>query len=336
MNFFVEGGIMETKSKLRMFLEKVPYLVDIYHYFKYVFPWIFYFKPKVLEINGSKMYLNVNEPDRDLRKTFRIYAANRIHEQHTTWMIERELLRGDQVYLDLGANIGYFSLLASRIVGPKGKVFSFEPEPRNFSCLVKNKELNGYTQMNPFQKAASDKDGKTTLYICPYDTGHHTIRQSEGITSYETNAKFDKDRITAVDVPTISIDAFLKEQNIAEVDLIKIDVEGAEFLAINGMKETLKGCKNTKIIMEFFPLLIEKMGNSPERLLAQLTAELGFEMFEISDDYDSEKSTENFLKKISSADEILAKYREKKMYHINLLLLKRSNARYEQIVNFKL
>ncbi len=327
---------MENKSKVRAFLEKVPHLVEMYHYFKYVFPRAPYLNPKVVEINESKMYLNVNEPDLGLRKTFRIYAANKVHEQHTTWMIERELLKKDQVYLDLGANIGYFSLLAAKIVGSKGKVFSFEPEPRNFTCLLKNKELNGYTQMQPFQKAASDKEGKTTLYICPYDTGHHTIQQSDGITSYETNTKFDKSRITAIDVPTISMDHFLQEQHVSEVDLIKIDVEGAEFLAINGMSHTLKACKNTKIVMEFFPLLIEKMGSSPDRLLKRITSEFGFEMFEITDDYDSDNDKASFLKRINTFDEILEKYQEKKMYHINLLFVKKCNDRYAQIVNFRI
>src|SRR4030042_7144688 len=97
----------------------------------------------IIEIQGSKMYVNVHEKDPSMRSTFRTYALNLIHEKATTELFKTMVKEGD-VVLDMGANIGYFTILAARLVGKKGKVYSFEPEPRNYSYLKKNIELNKY------------------------------------------------------------------------------------------------------------------------------------------------------------------------------------------------
>ena len=191
--------------RIREIIKKIPFALPFYVWIMDVVPFLFYTEPEVLTIQGSKMYLNVREQDKDMRKTFRAYAKNRVHEPRTTQFVQDVLKQGD-IFVDLGANIGYFSLLAAKTVGKGGRVFSFEPENRNFKYLIRNKELNNYNQITAAQKAISNKKDKVKLYICPYDTGHHTINQSEGITSYTTAAVYEPDKITYSEIETVTLD----------------------------------------------------------------------------------------------------------------------------------
>lgn len=320
---------------IKNLIKKIPFMIPLYKSIKNDLPYLFYNKPKVLIIQGSKMYLNVHERDKSIQKTFRAYAKNQIHEPTTTKFIRNILKEGD-TFIDLGANIGYFSLLAANKVGKKGKVFSFEPEPRNFKYLMKNKELNEYNQITATQKALSNKKDVIKLYICPYDTGHHTIKQSEGITSYETSAVYEQDKICSIEIETIILDEFLSSQGIKKVDLIKMDVEGAELLALEGMEKTISKNDDIKMIVEFFPLLIEKMGCSPGAFLKKLSDEYKLLLYEVVDDYNAEHSLRaTFLKKIDKYEELLSHYANDKMYHINIFAIKNSNKYLEQILSYK-
>jgi predicted methyltransferase len=110
----------------------------------------------VVEVQGSKMYVDVFDPDPSMRATFRAYALNRVHEESTTNLFRNIVKEGD-VVVDLGANVGYFTLLTAKLVGRKGKVYAFEPEPRNYGYLLKNIQLNGYEHVVASQKAVADR-----------------------------------------------------------------------------------------------------------------------------------------------------------------------------------
>ena len=86
------------------------------------------------------------------------------HEQFETEVFKKEIEKGDTV-LDLGSHIGYYTLIAAELVGEKGKVFAFEPEPTNFVLLKKNIKINNYQNVIPVQKAVSNKNGKGRLYL---------------------------------------------------------------------------------------------------------------------------------------------------------------------------
>ncbi|MBN2354055.1 MAG: FkbM family methyltransferase [Spirochaetales bacterium] len=254
-----------------------------------------------------------------------MYAKNKIHEAKTTMLIEKILKPGD-TFFDLGANIGYFSLLASKLVGGDGLVYSFEPEIRNFTYLSRNKELNDYTQMHPYNNAVSDKEEMIKLYICPYDTGHHTINQEAGIISYETTTDYNRKDIVARDIAAVTIDSFVAKNKIDKIDLIKMDVEGAEFLALNGMRRTLASNKSIKMIFEFFPLLIENMGSSPTDFLHSIVHDFDFDMYEVFDDYYADHGEmSKLLKKIEEPESIAQGYADNKMFHINLFLIKKDD-----------
>lgn len=139
-------------------------------------------------------------------------------------MFIENLNKGDIIF-DIGANVGFYSLLAAEIVGPSGKVFSFEPLPENFNYLKKHIEINGYKNIFPFQVAVSDKSGLAFLKIEGSNaTGHFGSGD--------------------IHVETISLDEWIKNNKLPIPNFLKIDVEGAEFLVLSGAENVLKNHKH--------------------------------------------------------------------------------------------
>ncbi len=293
---------------------KIPGIKRVYDYlFGFFYP-----DSSVIEVEESKMYADINHPSQSMRNTFRAYASNRIHEPQTTELIKSLVKKGD-VVLDLGANIGYFTLLAAKLVGEKGRVFSFEPEPTNFKYLTKNIQLNNYTQVKAMQNAVSQKSGeKIKLFICEYESGHHTINQPNGIKDYG-GGKHIAEIVNSIEIETVSIDDLYKNVIKTPVNFIKMDVEGAEMLALLGMEQTIKESKSLKMVIEFFPLLIKDMGNSPEEFAKKLLKDYGFSMYVVSGEYSSH--TKEGLLKIESVDQLMDLCKEKEG-HLNLFLEK--------------
>lgn len=293
---------------------KIPGMLRVYDR---LFP-LFWTEETILDVQGSKMYLNVRDKDPSMRKTFRAYALNRIHEESTTELFKKVVKDGD-VVVDLGANIGYFTLLAAKLVGRNGKVYSFEPEPINFSFLKKNIELNDYKQVVANQKAIAEGSGTVKLYICHYDTGHHTINQYGGIKAYRPD--FTEDKKEFVEIEKVALDDFLKDKK-QPVDVIKMDVEGAEMLALSGMDRILRESKNLKMFIEFFPLLIKEMGGSPEDFARKLLEDHHFSMFVIGEDYSMhDYVTDKGYLRIDSVDELMNLCKGE-ADHVNLFLKK--------------
>jgi len=285
--------------------EKTPGALWVYNFlFRSLWP-----HKNIIEVQGSKMYINVRGENLAIGRTLQSYASKKIHEPATTNLFKKLLKKGD-VVIDLGANIGYFTLLAARLVGERGRVYAFEPEPVNFKFLKKNIELNNYSQVEAYQMAVAEKSGKTRLYICSYDSGHHTINQFNGIKDYSRGREVEKKWI---EVETTSLDKFLEGRE-KRVDLIKMDIEGAEPMALSGMDKTLKENTNLKMIIEFFPLLIRKMGFSPEEFIQKLLEVYKFSIFIIPGDYDAK--TEKLIE-IKNSQDLLSLCKNKED-HLNL------------------
>jgi len=274
------------------------------------YPWVTGSQSEdIYDVQGSKMYLNTQEPNLVLLETFQAYIQNRFHERATTELFKKTVQEGNTV-IDLGANLGYFSLLAANIMGASGKIYSFEPESNNYKYLLKNIELNNYN-ITATQKAVADKNGKAKFYICPYDSGHHTLNQYEGISSYRSVPLYSKEEFIEID--TIKLDDFLSER----VDVIKMDVEGSEMLALMGMDKIIKRSENLKMFIEFFPLLIKKMGNSPKEFIDRLL-DYHFSIFIVPNDYGVVNVE---LLQVHSFEELMKSCPHEKS-HLNLFLKK--------------
>lgn len=143
-----------------------------------------------------------------------------------TYELDKQVLFSKYIKLgmtifDVGANVGYYSLLASLLTGKEGKVFSFEPLPENISYLKKHLELNKLKNVRVVEKAVSNEVSKMRFTA--------TDNRSMSHISYEGE----------IEIETTSLDDFIKDGNPLP-DLIKMDIEGAEYDAFIGAKELLK------------------------------------------------------------------------------------------------
>ena len=293
-------------------LRKVPGMLLISNLiFRFVWP-----NRDIIEVQGNKMVVNVNDPNPNLRKTFQAYAMDQVHEETTTKLFKHIIKEGDTV-VDLGANIGYFSIIAAKKSGPKGKVLSFEPEPNNFKYLKKNIEVNDFENVTPIQGAISDKNGEIDLFICEYDSGHHTINQFQGI---EAIARGRKSKEKTIKIKTWKLDDYLNNQNVKSVDVMKIDIEGSEGLALKGMQKTLK-LPGINIFIEYYPALLKSMGTDLKLHIESLLNDYGFKVYAIGQEYDL-LNAEKALILIESFNQLGALLSNEND-HINLFLTKK-------------
>lgn len=171
----------------------------------------------------------------------------------------RRLLRPGMVVVDVGAHIGYYALTSAGLVGPEGAVYAFEPDPHNFALLTANVEVNRALNVVCVPKAVSSRSGRATLFLDRSNHGAHTLAEA----NIETEAG------GRAEVETVSLDEFFGSPRGRRVGLIKMDVQGAEGLVIDGARGLLQQHGPT-ILMEFWPGGLRRMGTDPEALLATL------------------------------------------------------------------
>ena len=189
------------------------------------------------------------------------YISRQISE-HGVWepfesrLVARLLKPGD-VFLDLGANIGYYTLLAARACGPGGAVFAFEPEPGNFRLLLRNLELNGIRNVTAVNAAADAATGRTALFLSEDNQGDHRIYAGDG-------------RSAPVEVPAVALDDWFAGRD-TRIDLVKMDTQGSEARIIDGMAGLIESNRDRiRMIVEFWPFGLAGAGDSARGLVERL------------------------------------------------------------------
>jgi FkbM family methyltransferase len=186
--------------------------------------------------------------------------------EETKWA--KSLLHRGMTFVDVGANVGYYTALAAHRVGPKGRVIAFEPNPSAFEILRFWIEANSVSQAECFQMAMNNAPGKLTLYVPPESEHHNNanlISGSQGATS--------------VIIPAQTLDSTLETLAVDKVDLLKIDVEGYELHVVEGAERSIREGRIRAILAEFHPVTLSRAGTSPEALSRWLV-ERGFELQE--------------------------------------------------------
>jgi len=178
----------------------------------------------------------------------------------TAWYAEH--VRPGQFVVEAGANIGFFSLQLARLVGPTGKVLSFEPDPDLNAILRRNVDANGYGDRVVVRQAAvADEPGELTFFRAVKNTGDNRLfTHGTDAGSFPVTAVTLDDELAGVD---------------RRVDLLKMDIQGAEPLALRGMAQTLRTRPPRRIMMEFWPHGIVGMNGDPRETVQQLL-DLGY------------------------------------------------------------
>jgi len=176
-------------------------------------------------VQGHKMYLDPTD-----NQSLSIFG---IYEPMETELVKKEL-KPNNVALDIGAFIGYYSLIFARLVGNDGKVFAFELNPTPFSILKKNIEINNY---------------------------QNVILENKGVSNTDKNLKSGEQ--------LVSLNTYFKNKD-PKVDFIKMDIEGAEMQALEGMTSLIENNDNIRIMTEFHPTELKKFGTKPSLFLKKL------------------------------------------------------------------
>jgi len=183
-----------------------------------------------------------------------------------------ESLRPGMVIIDGGAHIGLYSLIASRKLGNGGKVLAFEPDHHNSRALLSNLSLNHCHNVVVLRKALSSSVGRTRFYQCAGTISSSLIKRPE----------FDAGSVRPIEVETTTVDRELGALDLDTV-LIKLDLEGAEPLAVQGMRETIKRASSAAVFVEVNPSALYAGGYAPAALVHALQ-ELGLELFFIDEE----------------------------------------------------
>lgn len=181
----------------------------------------------------------------------------------------RKTLKPGMVVVDVGAHIGYYTLIAARRVAPGGKVFAFEPEAENFALLERTLALNHFPHVACHDVALADVSGRGSLFLSPENSGDHRL--------YDPG-----DGRARQDVRLTTLDRFAREESLERVDLVKMDIQGAEGRALRGMCEVIAKSAGLTLFTEFWPEGLWSSGVDPRVFLASLR-NLGFTIFEISE-----------------------------------------------------
>jgi len=171
----------------------------------------------------------------------------------------KEALADGSVFIDVGANAGYFTLIAAQCVGDSGKVLSIEPNPSVAKQLKVNVERSRLSNVIIEEAACSDSQSPLTLYI-----------PDESKLGQASLSKANAGSIESVNVRSVTLDQLILDNALETVTFVKIDVEGAELMVLRGMTETLRRYKPI-IVLELEPDLLAELGTTKDDVIGFLS-----------------------------------------------------------------
>ena len=217
---------------------------------------------------------------------FRLDLLTGRHEAETTSQIDR-LVKPGMTVLDIGAHVGYYSRRSARLVGSYGHVFAFEPHPRTFEVLTGN--MRPYPNVTPVQAAVAEAEGTAELY-------DYLMMSASGSLNYDESMRdLQKAQLAAGDVApriatdfpvqsytvrTLALDEYLAGKGVQRVDMVKMDIEGAEIGALRGMRGIIANSPGIALIMEYNPAALRSFNHDPQQALAEVMA-LGFDTMQV-------------------------------------------------------
>ncbi len=208
-------------------------------------------KKKVIHthVNGYELLVLANE---EVGRA--VHFGQRYESPETNYL--QKIITSNSVCIDIGANIGYFTILMAK-TAISGRVYAFEPIPLNASLLRASVELNELDNVEIIESAVGATDGQTTLSQST-DGAYSSIRNT---------ARKAVERL--IHVPITTLDTFVRERSLYSIDVLKVDVEGAEGLVLMGSQELLRDRKRKPrvILMELFDENLSSYDTSASALI---------------------------------------------------------------------
>jgi len=188
------------------------------------------FKCSTLDVLGRHLYkYGIHEPD------------------NSVYLKENISLSSGDIAIDIGANLGWYSVLLSKVLHAKAKIYSFEPDPFNYDLLDFNLKRNDCSNVHPINKGVSNESGNLDLYLYPSkNRGRHSL--------------IPNDDHQKVSVDVVCLNKYFNDTNLEQLKFIKIDIEGFEYFAMKGATDLLQIVPT--IMMEFSPQLYKPSFNA--------------------------------------------------------------------------
>lgn len=199
------------------------------------------FKKSGIESFITTVYGNVKFVVRSNSEGVSYYLRGKSSEK----LVEKEIistLKPNSIFFDIGANYGIYTILAAKL-SPKGNIHSFEPQAQLYNCIIKSVSLNHFNHVKTNRLIVSNKSEPIELYL----------PDSEDMSGYASVLKHDWLSSQKVLIEAISIDNYVRQNNIQYINLIKIDVEGFEFDVLLGARNSLIKKLIKKLIVEISP-----------------------------------------------------------------------------------
>jgi FkbM family methyltransferase len=230
---------------------------------------------KARTVFGSTVYVDTRETCGRYIYYFGIW------EPYLSRWIQGRLSPGD-TFIDIGANVGYYSLLVAKL---GGQVVAIEAAPRTFAILQNNLAANGTANVRVVNVAVWDREDLLTMFVAPDLLASTSTLMPAFADQWQLEGRCQ--------VPTAPLSALLEPEEIKSARLIKIDVEGAEWQVMCGMTSVLENCpRNLEVIIEVTHRILEGEGRNAKEVLAFFTR-LGFFAYRIENEY----SVESYLTK---------------------------------------
>lgn len=185
-------------------------------------------------------------------------------------------LTPEDTFIDIGAHYGYYSILAAKLIGKNGHVFSIEPSPQSFSILLKNQNL--WKDIQVFNSGMSDEKTTLTFYQFP---NYYSEYNSFDISQYQDAQWFSHNPPKEIKIESTTLDDFILEKNSIPT-FIKIDVEGFEDKVISGGKSFLS-IHAPIVVMEF---VSSQRHNEPHQIAQALLSDMGYQAFIMDENAD--------------------------------------------------
>jgi FkbM family methyltransferase len=197
-----------------------------------------------------------------------------VWEPAITTFLRGSLSSGDR-FVDVGANIGYYTCLASQLVGPSGRIYAIEASPNIYKTLLENLDLNEAENVHTINNAVFDRETTLSVFL-----------ESEGNIGHTSVFEKQNNKLISEQVKALPLHKLFNPQELYSARLIKIDVEGAEWFVINGVKEHLdRFSPETEWLIEINPTDIQEHGGNINELITPFI-QLGYKLYTIDNLYD--------------------------------------------------